>query len=29
MLQEAFLRRERCPHHPHAHLVRFDPAGQA
>jgi len=26
---EAFLRRKRCPHHPHAQLVRFDPAGQA
>ncbi len=26
---EAFLRRNRCPHHPHAQLVRFDPAGQA
>jgi hypothetical protein len=27
--QEAFLQRNRCPHHPHAQLVRFDPAGQA
>jgi len=27
--QEAFHQSERCPHHPHAHLVRFDPAGQA
>jgi len=27
--QEAFLQRKRCPHHPHADLVRFDPAGQA
>jgi len=27
--QEAFLQRNRCPHHRHAHLVRFDPAGQA
>ena len=26
---EAFLRRNRCPHHPYAQLVRFDPAGQA
>jgi hypothetical protein len=26
---DAFLQRERCPHHPHARLVRFDPAGQA
>jgi len=26
---EAFLQRNRCPHHPHAQLVRFDPAGQA
>lgn len=26
---EAFLHRNRCPHHPHAQLVRFDPAGQA
>jgi hypothetical protein len=27
--QEAFHHRERCPHHPRALLVRFDPAGQA
>ena len=27
--QEAFLQKKRCPHHRHAHLVRFDPAGQA
>jgi len=27
--QEANLQRERCLHHPHAHLLRFDPAGQA
>jgi len=27
--QEVFHQRERCPHHPHAKLVRFDPAGQA
>jgi DNA-binding transcriptional regulator YhcF (GntR family) len=26
---EAFLQRNRCPHHPQAQLVRFDPAGQA
>ncbi len=26
---ERFLLKERCPHHQHAHLVRFDPAGQA
>ena len=26
---EDFLHRNRCPHHPHAQLVRFDPAGQA
>jgi len=26
---EVFLQRKRCPHHPHAQLVRFDPAGQA
>ena len=26
---EAFLHRNRCPHHPQAQLVRFDPAGQA
>jgi hypothetical protein len=26
---EAILRRNRCPHHPYAQLVRFDPAGQA
>ena len=27
--QRHFLQRNRCPHHPHAQLVRFDPAGQA
>ncbi len=27
--QEVFHQRERCPHHPHARWVRFDPAGQA
>ncbi len=27
--KEAALQKNRCPHHPHAHLVRFDPAGQA
>jgi hypothetical protein len=27
--KEAFHQRERCPHHPRALLVRFDPAGQA
>ena len=26
---DAFLQRNRCPHHPQAQLVRFDPAGQA
>jgi hypothetical protein len=26
---DASLQRKRCPHHPHARLVRFDPAGQA
>jgi predicted Zn-ribbon and HTH transcriptional regulator len=26
---EATLQRSRCPHHPRARLVRFDPAGQA
>jgi DNA-binding CsgD family transcriptional regulator len=26
---DAFLQRQRCPHHPQAHLVRFDPSGQA
>jgi hypothetical protein len=26
---ETFLQRNLCPHHPHAQLVRFDPAGQA
>jgi hypothetical protein len=26
---EAFLQRNRCPHHPQAQLVRFEPAGQA
>jgi hypothetical protein len=26
---EGLLLKERCPHHPHAQLVRFDPAGQA
>jgi hypothetical protein len=27
--KEPALDRNRCPHHPRAHLVRFDPAGQA
>jgi hypothetical protein len=26
---DASLQRNHCPHHPHARLVRFDPAGQA
>jgi hypothetical protein len=26
---EPSLQRKRCPHHPHARMVRFDPAGQA
>lgn len=28
-LGEARLQRSRCPHHPRARMVRFDPAGQA
>jgi len=27
--QDTFPQRKRCPHHLHAQLVRFDPAGQA